>query len=167
MPPTRLRQQPGSHVQFLERPFTLTPNQVGWHRLPILKPVLKPRLVSALETKKWCTAFKRCFQIQLAPQQPGEDAAVGQMRAAVRVCAHGRPGGRSLHSSTSRLNVSASCGIGGAFRGVYEVAGCSFYQFERVHDSRVCLGGFRGYQRAFWVYVVSETAQDELKCGRV
>jgi len=25
--------------------------------------------------------------------------------------------GRGLHSSTSQLNVSASCGIGGAFRG--------------------------------------------------
>jgi hypothetical protein len=36
-------------------------------------------------------------------------------------------GGRGLHSSTFRLNVSALCGIGGAFRGclgvVYGVSG--------------------------------------------
>ena len=36
--------------------------------------------------------------------------------------------GRGLYSSTFRLNLSAFCGIGGAFRGclggVYEVSGC-------------------------------------------
>jgi hypothetical protein len=33
--------------------------------------VLKARLVSALETKMWWTAFKPCFQFQLAPLQHG------------------------------------------------------------------------------------------------
>jgi len=51
--------------------------------------------------------------------------------------------GRDLHSSTLRLNVSAFCRLGGAFRG--------------------CLGGFREYTGVFRVYSVSETAQVELK----
>jgi hypothetical protein len=59
--------------------------------------------------------------------------------------------GRGLHSFTFQLNVSASYGIGGAFRGyfggVYEVSG----------GVRGCLGC------AF----VSETAQVELRSGRV
>jgi hypothetical protein len=40
---------------------------VGRCRLPISKPELKARLVSALETKMRRTAFKLCFQFQLAP----------------------------------------------------------------------------------------------------
>jgi len=59
--------------------------------------------------------------------------------------------GRGLHSSTIRLNVSALCGIGGARRG--------------------CLGGVyrgcQGYSGVSGVYFVSETAQVELKSGRV
>ena len=62
--------------------------------------------------------------------------------------------GRGLHSSTFRLNVSSLCGIRGAFRGclggVYGV-----------------LWGIRGYQGASRVCFVSETAQVELKRGRV
>jgi NADH:ubiquinone reductase (non-electrogenic) len=58
---------------------------------------------------------------------------------------------RGLHSSTFRLNLSAFCGIGGAFRN--------------------CSGGgkkvFRGYQGVFRVHFVSETAQVELRSGRV
>ena len=34
-----------------------------------------------------------------------------------RGCGAGVPAGRGLHSSTFQLNVSAYCGIGGAFRG--------------------------------------------------
>jgi hypothetical protein len=62
--------------------------------------------------------------------------------------------GRVLHSSTFWLNLSAFCGIGGVCRGclgdVYEV-----------------LRGLRGDQGVFRVYFVSETAQVELKSGRV
>ena len=66
----------------------------------------------------------------------------------------GQPGPWGLHSSTFRLNVSAFCGTGGTFRG--------------------CLGGVKGvfrrsqgYLGVFKVYSVSETAQVELKSGRV
>ena len=59
--------------------------------------------------------------------------------------------GRGLHSFTFQLNVSAFCGIGGAFRGSFR--GCSGV-----------LGGMRGC--AGWVFL-SETAQVELKSGRV
>jgi hypothetical protein len=38
---------------------------VGRCRLPVSNPEIKARLVSALETKMWCTAFKRCFQCHL------------------------------------------------------------------------------------------------------
>jgi hypothetical protein len=44
---------------------------VGRCRLTVSKPELKARLVSALETKMRRTAFKRCFQIQLAPLHHG------------------------------------------------------------------------------------------------
>ena len=44
---------------------------VGRCMLPVSKPELKARLVSALETKMWWTAFKRCFQIQPAPLHHG------------------------------------------------------------------------------------------------
>jgi len=59
--------------------------------------------------------------------------------------------GRGLHSSTFRLNVSAFCGIGIVF-GDYLRGGA---------------GGFRGYGGKCRVYFVSETAQIELKSGRV
>ena len=45
--------------------------QVGRCRLTVSTPVLKARLVSALEAKMSRTAFKGCFQFQLAPLQPG------------------------------------------------------------------------------------------------
>ena len=44
-------------------------HQVGWRKLMVSKPVLKARLVSALETETRYTAFNFCFQIQLAPLQ--------------------------------------------------------------------------------------------------
>jgi len=58
--------------------------------------------------------------------------------------------GRGLHSFTFQLNVSAFCGIGGAFRGCLGLG----FEVEGV------LGGVR-------VYIASETAQVELKSGRV
>ena len=62
-----------------------------------------------------------------------------------------QPQPRGLLSSTFRLSVSAFCGAGGAFRG--------------------CLGGvqgvLRGLRACFRVYFVSETAEVELKSGRV
>ena len=73
-------------------------------------------------------------------------ARVGQCEAhhlAQAVPGPGPPRARGLHSSTFRLNVNDFCGIGGVFRG--------------------SLGG-RGMSR---VYFVSETAQVELKSGRV
>ena len=57
--------------------------------------------------------------------------------------------GGGLHSSTFRLNVSAICGIGGAF-------GCCLG----------CLRGVGGYLGFFRVCFVSETAQIELRSGR-
>jgi len=57
------------------------------------------------------------------------------------------PTARGLHSSTIQLNVSAFCRIGGALMGR--------------------LGGIRGCQGMSRVYFVSETAQVELKSGRV
>jgi hypothetical protein len=61
------------------------------------------------------------------------------------------PGCRGLHSSNFRLNVSAFCAIGGALRG--SLGGCE--------------GCFSVYEGLFRVYFVSETAQVELKSGRV
>jgi len=56
--------------------------------------------------------------------------------------------GRGLHSSTYQLNVNAFCRIGDALRG--------------------CLGGVWAVLRAIGgVEGVSETAQIELKSGRV
>ena len=59
-----------------------------------------------------------------------------------------------LHSSTLRLNVSAFCGTGctsrGCLGGVWELS-----------------GGLRAYYGVFRVCFVSETAQVELKSGRV
>ena len=62
--------------------------------------------------------------------------------------------GRGLHSSTFRLNVSALCGIGVHFGGLSGIF-------------RWCPVGVRGYEGVFMVYSVSETAQVELKTGRV
>jgi len=45
---------------------------VGRCRLIVSKPVLKARLVSALETKIFYTAFKCCFQFQRAPLHRGQ-----------------------------------------------------------------------------------------------
>ena len=53
---------PGGHI------FVYT---VGWCKLMVSKSVLRARLVSALETKIRYTAFKVCFQFQLAPLQHG------------------------------------------------------------------------------------------------
>ena len=61
--------------------------------------------------------------------------------------AAGSAGGRGLHSFHFSANVSAFCGIGGAFR--------------------VRSGGVQDYEGVFRVYFVSETAQVELKSGRV
>jgi len=58
---------------------------------------------------------------------------------------------RGLHSSIFRLNVNAFYGIGGACRGRY----------------KGCLGGVREYQGVCRVCFVSETAQVELRSGRV
>jgi hypothetical protein len=63
----------------------------------------------------------------------------------------GGGGGRGVHSSTFRLNVSAFCETGGAIR-------CCF---------RGCVGGVMGDQGVFRVYFVSETALVELKSGGV
>jgi hypothetical protein len=55
--------------------------------------------------------------------------------------------GRGLHSPTFKLNVSAFCGIQGAFMG--------------------CLGSVYEVSRSIRVYFMSETAQVEMKSGRV
>jgi hypothetical protein len=60
------------------------------------------------------------------------------------------PAARGSHSSTFRLTVSAFCAIGGALR-----------------ICRGCLEGLRRYQGVFRVCFVCETAQVELKSGRV
>ena len=62
----------------------------------------------------------------------------------------GRDGGAGLPSSPFRLNVNAFCGIGGTFG-----------------SCRGRLGGVRGHQGVLHVYSVSETAQVELKSGRM
>jgi len=54
---------------------------------------------------------------------------------------------RGLNSSTFRLNVSAFCGVGSECRG--------------------CVGGIRRYSGLYRVYFMSETAEVELKIGRV
>jgi hypothetical protein len=64
----------------------------------------------------------------------------------------GMPSARSLHSSTVWLIVSAFCGIGVENRVVY---------------SRGCVGVTRGYLGGFRVHFVSETAEVELRNGRV
>jgi hypothetical protein len=52
-------------------PSTLSRAALVWRcGLTVSKPVLKPPLVSALETKLRCTAFN-CSQFQLAPLHPG------------------------------------------------------------------------------------------------
>ena len=60
------------------------------------------------------------------------------------------PPGRGLHSSTFRLNLGAFYGTGVHFGGVLEVS-----------------WGINEYQGAFRVHFVSETAQIELRSGRV
>jgi len=49
----------------------LRSSEVGRCRLPVSQPELKAYLVSVLETKMWCTAFKLCFQFQLAQLHRG------------------------------------------------------------------------------------------------
>ena len=63
------------------------------------------------------------------------------------------PGGKGLHSSTIQLNLSAFCGIGGAFMSC----------LEDIRGYHGVSGGIWGYQEVSWVYLVSETAQVELK----
>jgi len=63
-------------------------------------------------------------------------------------------GGRGLHSSTFRLNVSAFCGIGGALRDCLGVV------------LRVC-SRYRGLLRGVEGVFVSGMALVELKSGRV
>ena len=48
--------------------------------------------------------------------------AVGSAALIARRESKGRGTGRGLHLSTFRLNLSATCGIGGAFRGCLGVA---------------------------------------------
>ena len=45
--------------------------EVGRCRLTVTKPTLKAPTVTALEAKTLCTAFKVCFQFQLAPLRGG------------------------------------------------------------------------------------------------
>jgi len=74
--------------------------------------------------------FQLCFQFQLAPLHKGmwPDAKSGRSRQllspefaeqalSVAYPALNQAHGRGLHWFTFRLNVSAFCGIGGAFRG--------------------------------------------------
>ena len=68
-----------------------------------------------------------------------------------QVCSLLVPNSRGSHSSTFRLNVSALCGIGGAFG-------------KCVGGVQGVLGGSYG---VFGVCLVSETAQVELESGRV
>jgi len=63
--------------------------------------------------------------------------------------------GRGLHSSTSQLNVSAFCGIGGAFRGCLSGVEGVFVGGEEVSSG------------VGWGVFVSETARVELKSERV
>jgi len=65
-----------------------------------------------------------------------------------------RPPSRGLHSSTFRLNLSAFCRIGVHSVIIYEVL-------------RRCQWGIKQNQGVFRVYFVTETAQVELKSGRV
>ena len=51
--------------------------------------------------------------------------------------------GRDLHSSAFRLNLSAFCGIGGAFRGCSGGVGGAVIGCSGVF--RRCLGGVGGY----------------------
>ena len=63
-------------------------------------------------------------------------------------------GGRGLHSLTSQLNLSALYGIGGARRGyVARVKGVPW--------------GVRGFLGCVGCFIVSDTAQVELKSKRV
>jgi len=75
--------------------------EVGQCKLTVSKPVLKLESTYGCRARSY-NAFKLCFQIQLAPLQRG---------------AVPRVGGRGLHSSTFRLNLSALYGIGDARRG--------------------------------------------------
>ena len=65
-----------------------------------------------------------------------------------------RPDTRGLHSSTFRLNVSAFCGIGGAF---WDCLGAAYGVLRGI-------GGYYGVSR---VYAAWETAQVGLKSARV
>jgi hypothetical protein len=55
--------------------------------LIVSKPELKARLVSAIETKMWWTAFKRCFQFQRAPLHNGVGNGNGNGHAAAAAAA--------------------------------------------------------------------------------
>jgi hypothetical protein len=50
---------------------TATIIAVRWCMLTVSTPVLRAPLVSALESYNMCTAFKHCFQFQLAPLHRG------------------------------------------------------------------------------------------------
>jgi len=90
-----------------------------------------------------CTAFSFCFQSRLAPLQHG--------RRRVRRRQAAPPAGMGLHSSTFQLNLSALYQKGGARRGcVARVKGVL----------RGCLG-------CVWCFLVTDTAQVELRGGRV
>jgi hypothetical protein len=87
-----------------------------------------------------CAVARALAQLMM-PTTSEEAAAINEARHALT--------GRGLHSSTSWLKVSALCGTGGAYKDCLRcVCGVSW--------------GIRGYR----VYIVSETAQVELKSER-
>ena len=90
-------------------------------------------------------AFKFKLRRYITASRSGDTTASCFTSLNARSCTR-----QGLHSSTFRLNVSAFRGIGGAIRG--------------------CLKGVwevMGYWGVFRVYFVLETAQVELKSGRV
>jgi hypothetical protein len=99
-------------------------NKVGRCRLTVSKFVLKAPMVPALEAIISYSAFTSRFQNQYAPLQQGQQHPLRGAEHAGQGGGRGHAG-EGLHSFTSDLNLSAFCGIGGAFRGCFGgVKGC-------------------------------------------
>ena len=136
---------------------------VGRCRLPVSKPMLKAPTVSALETIISETAFNVCLQFQLAllrlgwsrradgaegavcegwrAARSGVDIRCGRVRQRVRARQDEGERGRSLHSFTFQLNVSAFCGIGGALSVFLR------RDFASVSENPGGVGGLKGVFR--------------------
>ena len=118
---------------------------------PIYEPLVHCRLTGIFYPAEMLTSFRNSVASCLTLENIKMVRPCVVAKHLARDSFGKRASGRVLHSFNYRLNRSAFCGIGGALRG--------------------CLGGVWEVSGGIWgcfrVYFVSETAEVELKSGRV